>query len=102
LIIQPLKIFSQEIIFHDGKNYVDADYCNDVINKFNDCRELLSECRENENETVKIVEKIIVQDKVVTEYIEVADKKSKWKGRLEGAAAGTGVSLLIILVLIIL
>lgn len=93
----------QTVIEQDGRRYVDTEYCNAVAADANQCKALLRDARANMGQTVQIVERIRTEDKIVTEYIQTADTEARRKGRIEGAAAGGGLGVLgIILLLLVL
>ena len=96
------NIFSQEIIEQDGRRYVDTDYYNELVDEYNECRELLIECRNNTRETIQIVEKVIYEDKIIIEEVEKINTKRAWKNRLEGCFFGGGAVSLIFLILILI
>ena len=91
------NIYSQEIIEQDGRRYVDTDYHNELVDEYNECRDLLIDCRDNTKETIQYVEKVIYEDRIIIEEVERIDTKRTWRNRLEGA----GVSLILLLILLI-
>jgi hypothetical protein len=96
--------YSQDVIEQDGRRYVDVDYHNSVVDDANTAKKLLQEAKENQRAGVKVVEKVVVQDRVVKEYVEVADKEAINKGRKEGIVIGgvtiSGAWLLLLLILL--
>ena len=82
------NIYSQEIIEQDGRRFVDTDYHNELVDEYNECRDLLFDCRNNTQETIKYVEKVIYEDKIIIEEVEKIDTKRTWRNRLEGAGCG--------------
>ena len=102
ILLISVNIFSQEIIEHDGRRYVDTDYHNELVDEYNECRELLIECRSNAKETIKIVEKVIYEDRIIIEEVEKINTKKTWRNRLEGCFFGGGAVSLIFLILILI
>ena len=94
--------FSQEIIDNEGKRYVDTDYHNNLVDEYNTCRSLLIECKENTEETVKIVERVVETDKIIIEEVEKIDNKRTWRNRLEGAGCGGSVVVVLFFLLLLI
>ena len=90
------NIYSQEIIEQDGRRYVDTDYHNELVDEYNECRDLLIDCRDNTQEAIQYVEKVIYEDKIIIEEVE-KKSPSRWRGRFEGLGAGAVVFLIILL-----
>jgi hypothetical protein len=101
-IILSCKIYSQEIIEKDGRRFVDVNHCNEVTGDLIKCRALLKESRENQKTAVKVVEKVIVEDRVVKEYVKEADKEAEKRGRKQGFLAGSGLSAVIVIIILVI
>ena len=78
----------QAIIEHNGRRYVDVEHANRIADDANQCKALLRDTRQNMGQTAQIIERVRTEDKIIKEYIEVADVAARRKGRIEGAAAG--------------
>jgi hypothetical protein len=100
-IINSCNIQAQEIIDKDGRRFVDVDYCNEVTGDLEKCRALLKESRNNQKAAVKVVEKVIIQDRVVKEYVKEADKEAEKRGRKQGFLAGSGLSAVVVIIILV-
>lgn len=91
----------QVVIEHNGRRYVDVDHANRIADDANQCKALLRDARANMGQTVQIIERVRTEDKIIKEYIQVADVAARRKGRIEGAAVGGGLGVLGIIVLLL-
>lgn len=94
-IIQSVNVFSQDIIVVDGKRYNDVDFTNKVIDERNEAILLLSEVKAQNTETIKVIETVIYEDKIVKEYIEKEETKKNWDDIFFSGTAGFVVGFIV-------
>lgn len=85
--------YSQNIIEVDGIRYNDVEFTNTIIQERNEAIELLHLSRNTHVETIKVVEQVIYEDHIVTEYIKKERKVFNWRSVVTSFIVGFAIGM---------